>query len=493
MNAPRGPELESALRRSLAQLAPAVRPPMLDRTLAAVAETPQRRGAVSRMIAWRSAWTWGAASVVVVAGIVAGVIIGNSTPAFVGDGSGSSLASPTSSATATLGSTGTPEPSTAPTQPVPPGTWEGMDLPDPAPGVFATTRASDVVAFDGGYVAIGGYEAGCISDIHEPPAGCDAALAALPATASAVVWRSDDAREWDSLPYQASFEGATMDHGATDGVRIVATGFVLDPNARRPVAWVSDDARTWERVGPGGSLPEQLVSTEVGFVGVRPTDDGPQFVASDDGRSWRPLSTPGEHGPGEVMGMSVGIDGTTVVAFGATYEYSDDGTDLLRIIGTSWLSQDGLTWQRAPANDGHEGAWMSAAAESDTGWVAVGLDQTPDVEPADEMAVWTSPDGLTWTRVPTPSIARAFDGYADAVAWTGEHLVATGSVTGEGGSVVAFWLSRDGMNWDIVEGQQPLANGSPDRLIALDGWILASGVRFAGPDHMVGVIWLGSP
>ena len=63
----------------------------------------------------------------------------------------------------------------------------------------------------------------------------------------------------------------------------------------------------------------------------------------------------------------------------------------------------------------------------------------------------------------------AFDGYADEVAWTGEHLVATGSVAGEGGSVIAFWLSRDGTTWDLVEGQQALDNGSSDRLIALDG------------------------
>jgi hypothetical protein len=426
----------------------------------------------------------------VIAGIAAGVFIGNSQMAPIATPQPASGEVPSSEVGAT--------PSVAPPSgdvaqpPVLPGTWERLDLPDPAPGVFSSARASDVVAFDGGYVAVGSFAASCVSDIHEPPPGCEAALEALPTAEAAAVWLSDDARTWALLPLQATFEGATMEHAATDGSRIVASGFLREPSARVPIVWVSDDGVSWEAVAQGDGLPEHLVWTESGFIGARATDDGPQFVASDDGRSWRPLTNPGEHGPGEVMGMSVGLDGTTVVAVGLTYEYADDG-ELLTITGTSWLSREGMTWERAPANEGHEGAWMSGAAETDTGWVAVGLDQTVDVEPADEMAVWTSPDGMMWTRAPTSAIGPASDGYADEVVWTGEQLVATGSVSGEGGSVIAFWLSRDGSTWDAVEGQAALAEGTPDRLVAFDGWTLAVGVRFTASDHMVGVVWIASP
>ena len=86
------------------------------------------------------------------------------------------------------------------------GAWERFDLPDPAPGTFAGSRASDVVAFGGGYVAIGGYSASCVSDIHQTPAGCDAALESLPSTDAAVVWLSDDARVWTLVPHQPAFE-----------------------------------------------------------------------------------------------------------------------------------------------------------------------------------------------------------------------------------------------------------------------------------------------
>jgi hypothetical protein len=427
---------------------------------------------------------------VVIAGIAAGIFIGNSPMPPSATSPSPSGGVPSTEVDAT--------PSVAPPSgdvaqpPVLPGTWERLDLPDPAPGVFSSARASDVVAFDGGYVAVGSFAASCVSDIHEPPPGCEAALEALPTAEAAAVWLSDDARTWALLPLQATFEGAMMEHAATDGSRIVVSGFLIEPSARVPIVWVSDDGASWEVVAHGEGLPEQLVWTESGFIGARATDDGPQFVASDDGRSWRPLTNPGEHGPGEVMGMSVGLDGTTVVAVGLTYEYADDG-ELLTITSTSWLRREGMTWERAPANEGHEGAWMSAAAETDTGWVAVGLDQTTDDEPSDEVAVWTSPDGLRWTRVGSGSIPMAPYGGSDHVVWTGEEIVATGTVAGEQGSVIAFWLSRDGTSWDAVEGQAALDEGTPDRLVAFDGWALAVGVRFTASDHTVGVVWIASP
>jgi len=488
MSVRREPDLEVALRSALRSLAPEPRPSLKARALAAVDGTPQV--SPRSWAAWRAVWASAAVSIVVIAGIAAGIFIGNSPMPPSATSPSPSEGVPSSEVDAT--------PSVAPPSgdvaqpPVLPGTWERLDLPDPAPGVFSSARASDVVAFHGGYVAVGSFAASCVSDIHEPPPGCEAALEALPTAEAAVVWLSHDARTWELLPFQGALDGASMEHAATDGSRIVVSGFLREPSARVPIVWVSDNGVRWEAVTQGDGLPEHLVWTESGFIGARATDDGPQFVASEDGRSWRPLTNPGDHGAGEVMGMSVGLDGTTVVAVGMTYQYADDG-QLLTITGTSWLSREGTTWERAPANEGPEGAWMSAAAETDRGWVAVGLDQTVDVEPADEMAVWTSSDGLRWTRAPTSLIGSASDGYADEVVWTGEQLVATGSVGGEGGSVIAFWLSRDGTTWDAVEGQAALDEGTPDRLVAFDGWALAVGVRFTASDHMVGVVWIASP
>lgn len=495
MNAHDAAELEEALRAEMARLAPKPPPSLLDRTLAAVEATPQRRRLTPAWTAPSGGWRFATASIVIAGGVAVGIAIGSSVTAIFVDWPGSPPAPPSVAASDTPALTAsppTPTPPSEPPRPIAPETWERIDLPDPAPGVFSSGRPTDVVAFDGGFVAVGSLGASCVSDIHEPPPDCATALDVLPSTTSALVWLSDDGRTWELLPFQAALEGASMQHVATDGSRIVASGFLEDPNLRLPAIWVSDDGSSWELVEADGVLPEQIVSTTTGFVGVRPTDEGPQFLASDDGRSWLPTTAPGDLGAGETMGMALGIDGTTVVAVGVAYEYSNDG-ELLTITGASWLSRDGRTWERGAENEGHEGAWISSAAQTDAGWVAVGLDQTVEAEPADEMAAWTSPDGLSWTRVPTSSIERAFDGAATQVAWTGDRLVATGTVSSEGGSSVAAWLSTDGTSWSAVTGQPALDDGTPDRLVAMDGWTLAVGVRFAGPDHMLGVVWLASP
>jgi hypothetical protein len=467
-------DLEDRLRSDLRGLASRPRPDLLDRTLAAVAGTAQARHSPRARTGWTVGWAGAAASVVVSAGIVVGLVIANSAPA-TGDRPSAS-GEPHSSETSAV-------PSVTPsTVTVAPGTWERIDLLDLAPGAFTSTRASDVVAFKGTYVAVGMFSAYCSSDIHETPPGCEAVLSALPTTLSAAVWVSEDARTWEQLPQQGAFEGAGMQHAATDGERIVATGVRYDTSARPRVAWVSDDARDWQLIGPEELVPEHVVATAEGFVGARPTDDGPQFVASGDGRSWRALTDPGELGPGQVFGLAVGRDGVTVTAVGSTYQYSDDGE--LDITGTSWLSRDQVTWERAPANDGQDGAEMIAATETDAGWVAVGVGQ------GSAMAVWTSPDGLSWTR--GDDVAAPYGG-PDDIAWTGEQIVATGTVGGESSSVIAFWLSPDGTSWETVVRDTASYAGTPDRLVAFDGWVLAVGVRFTGPDHMVGVVWIASP
>jgi hypothetical protein len=484
-------DFERTVRTAFARLAPAPGHGTLERTMAAVAETPQRRG-IAAWAARGNGWAWAAVTGALVAGVAAGIAIGVSLAPSVPPGS-SDTPSPVGS------SVGVATPAPAPSSPGPtppavaPEGYERIDLPDPAPGVFSSTGPVGVVAFDGGYVAAGYLDAHCASDIYETPPGCAEALEEVASPQTGLVWLSADGRSWELLDHQPSLEGARIFHLATDGRVLVATGVIVQPGELHPVVWVSDDGRDWELVDSEGPVPGHVVGTANGFIGAMPADAGPQFLASDDGRAWQPLTDAGDAGPGEVMGMAVGRDGTTVLAVGVTYVYTDDRTELLSITATSWLSHDGLAWERGQENDGHEGAWMSAATQTDDGWVAVGLDQTTEDEPSDEMAAWTSPDGLAWTRIPRSSIDLATIGYADQVAWTGSSLVATGSVAGEGGSGMRVWLSADGSSWQAMEDEPGLVGGIVTRLLALDGLVMGVGSRSTDPDHSIGVVWLIAP
>jgi hypothetical protein len=488
---PRDRDLEAALRREMPPLAPAPSESLLDRVHAAV-DAVSQVPADDRWTGWRSWVASVAAASVVAAGVAAGLLVGDSVPPPLGQSPSVStaLSPPATSVSAAR------SPSAVPATPTAlPGTFERFDLPDPAPGVFSGTHASDVVAFQGGFVAIGSFDASCVSDIHEPPPDCETALLALPTRQAGVVWVSDDARVWTMLPTEGAFEGATLRHMATDGERIVVTGAVTtvadgQPSflgERQPRVWVSEDGRTWTVTADAGVLPEHIVSTAAGFVGARNTDDGPQMMVSVDGREWRAVTDPGALGRGDIMSMSVGRDGETVVAAGAAF-VSDD-SESVRFTATSWLTRDGESWERSQADGGGEGSWMSSAAQFDSGWVAVGQDQTP----TSETAIWTSADGLDWSRVDSAAVPVTPYGSADAVVWTGDELIATGTVAGETGSVIAFWRSRDGTAWDVVGDPPDLSAGTPYRLLALDGWAIGAGVRSSGPDHWVGVIWIASP
>ena len=84
-----------------------------------------------------------------------------------------------------------------------------------------------------------------------------------------------------------------------------------------------------------------------------------------------------------------------LVAVGTQYQ----GEDYDAVVFTS---PDGLAWSRVPDPEGVFGGpgWqgMHAVTAGGPGWVAVGYDDSGEDWNA---AVWTSPDGVTWTASPT--------------------------------------------------------------------------------------------
>ena len=128
--------------------------------------------------------------------------------------------------------------------------------------------------------------------------------------------------------------------------------------------------------------------------------------------------------------------GTTIVATGSQ---TSDGIVRQQFI----VSADGgASWRLAPV--GVPGGGPSPAGYAATrvaggpgGWVAVGA-----------QAIWTSPDGLSWTLAATHGITPMLPGdQMWVMTSTAQGFLAAGRTTGGGRTQAAIWTSRDGLSW----------------------------------------------
>ena len=137
--------------------------------------------------------------------------------------------------------------------------------------------------------------------------------------------------------------------------------------------------------------------------------------------------------------LSVIAGGPGLVAVGAAG--SDDASD-----AAVWTSRDGFTWSRVPDDEaafGGEGFQeMLSVTAGGPGLVAVGSDDSGDDIVA---AVWTSPDGITWSRVPDDESVFGGTGFHEMLSVTagGPGLVAVGSDDSGFDLDAAVWVAGD--------------------------------------------------
>ncbi len=106
-----------------------------------------------------------------------------------------------------------------------------------------------------------------------------------------------------------------------------------------------------------------------------------------------------------------------------------------------WISPDGVTWDRVPDNRSFHGAIMYSVANGPAGLVAVGSEAAWSGDPRG--AAWTSTDGVTWSKA--PRIPGAAWQLTDVVAWRSGY-VAVGPAD-EAPPIRAIWTSPDGRRW----------------------------------------------
>ncbi len=278
---------------------------------------------------------------------------------------------------------------------------------------------------------------------------------------------------WERNTIQTGL-GAPLTRVVWTGTRFLAVdGTLLD----------STDGRAWHQqprladgyvgqvaAGPQGVLAVGSVNA-VGVVAIWHSTDGLNWSATPDAASLH-----GRDGAFITMASVVAAGAGWLAVGGENLNCVPGACRLVRAV--AWTSPDGLQWTRRADSAAMQHAEMTGVVRTQSGYVAVGDAAADPSRPGSAIrpAVWTSPDGRTWTRSDRLPVVRAAydaDVVLDGVAATGSHVVAVGHVeTQAGGSADAFAWWSDGGNWSSIEiGQFSLSQAV--RVVAVSGGLLA--------------------
>jgi hypothetical protein len=289
----------------------------------------------------------------------------------------------------------------------------------------------------------------------------------------AAVWTSTDGIVWSRVPHDEAVFGGEGDQGMSSvivgGPGLLAFGGddLWPDGGSRDAVWTSVDGLSWSRVPLDDALYQgsEAVAGGPGFVAVDESDDGAAVWTSTDGIAWSRV--PHDEavvglrlGDGNAM-TAVTAGGPGLVAVGSDGLNSDEPTGRARAV--VWTSIDGLTWSRLPHDEavfGGEGdQGMFDVIAGGPGLVAVG-------ENDHGAPVWTSADGITWSQVPNDeSVFSGPDTRIRDVMTGGPGLVAIGETDyrtpsgalASGGPVM--WTSRDGITWVVQINAFPEGGG----------------------------------
>jgi hypothetical protein len=241
------------------------------------------------------------------------------------------------------------------------------------------------------------------------------------------------------------------------------------PHAR---AWRSTDGAHWTLVdafpAPEGSVG--LAGTTDGTRAVIVGDDpsGARSWVSTDGTTWQTAGgTPAMAGPAAATRMA------SVAWFKGQFVAVGNRDDPLNgtQTGAVWTSPDGLAWTREPDDPGFAGVHILDVAASESRLVAVG---TTDEEARGTAAAWSTTDGLHWRRSTSPDLEI---GIMRGVAATGSGFVAVGLGTDD--AHATSWTSPDGLDWTAGTGATADTNvGLPIRMFSVES--NAAGITAVG-------------
>ncbi|MGH7732721.1 MAG: hypothetical protein ACREOE_03215, partial [Gemmatimonadales bacterium] len=282
------------------------------------------------------------------------------------------------------------------------------------------------------------------------------------------------------------------------GTRFVATVTGPGPGDGGTFA-ESDDGIQWHLRAADNAdwQPEHLASGPSGIVAVGTIAGALASWSSPDGLTW----TPSAKGlPLPSLGTATAYVGgvtpsaTGWVAVGRREPACNIDCGANPDLAYVWTSTDGLVWTRVPDQSSLKGGGMAAVTRAASGFVAAGVS-------AGHAAVWASADGTTWTRLPdsaalheAPTPNGPLPATATGVATIGGLIAVVGAAYAQdgcdpGGKVALCpggraWWSADGKVWSKGSMELPI-NGQIAGVAATPTGLVAVG----SGDACTGGIW----
>jgi hypothetical protein len=187
----------------------------------------------------------------------------------------------------------------------------------------------------------------------------------------------------------------------------------------------------------------------VGFTSASTTQAGPAAstavvgVASTDGLHWTsgaPLDVSGANGAINPTAVVEGPSGLLAVGRGPVAICGGPPT-----VKALWTSTDGLTWSRVKLPADFEAASVLTVEGGSNSFVAAGV-----LADGVTQSIWLSPDGRSWRQAPLRASAFGRFDIAGAVNFNGGYVVSGAVNTDTGcGEMMAtsLWWSTDGASW----------------------------------------------
>jgi hypothetical protein len=189
--------------------------------------------------------------------------------------------------------------------------------------------------------------------------------------------------------------------------------------------WWSPNLTSWTRArdvndATGSSQVLAVAAGAHGFVSVGSHEAKPAVWTTANGRSWETIVLPVPDGATAATLEQVAITGNRVIALGQV-------TTAAGPVPFAELSVDGgANWRQVPfSSPGPDTAFTALTADS-AGFTAAGLFGEPGQQ---NVAVWTSATGTSWTPTQASDLSGAGAWQIDALAPSGSAVAGIGSIT----------------------------------------------------------------